>query len=353
MEKYSPKEEIISVLNKEDIGYFPRTIVNWVPVIDVMKAIGQSSLWNVFYVPEAMAELALATHEICRWKGIQIGWASTIEMEAMGCKIKMDKTGIGDFPKLEYSPFNETMEIEIDKNEVLHSEIFNVMFKATSLVKKVIKEKYSDGIPIYASVIAPFTIASYAIDMNKFFKLVLKAPDKVRKILDEIADVNILYAEEMLQNGADFLHISDPVAQGLNEVQFRDVLLPSLKKIRDKFPDVKIIFHVCGKTGNILRPIVETGFDGFSFDYPPITYEEVKEGIGDEMAIIGSVPTITHMLEGSRDQVIDSSLDFINKGVDILSGSCCPPPGAPLENLTGMAEAIEKWNREKYSLIFE
>jgi [methyl-Co(III) methanol-specific corrinoid protein]:coenzyme M methyltransferase len=353
MKTYTPKEELKKVLNGENIGYFPRTIVNWVPVAEVMQSIGQTSLWEVFYVPEAMAKLALATHEVCKWNGIQIGWASTIEMEAMGCKIEMKKTGIGNFPKLADSPFNESLNIHFDENEVVNSHIFNVMFEATRLVKKSIVEKYNDSIPIYASVIAPLTVASYMTDMNKILKFIIKDPERVKSILDVVSDVNILYAEQMLEAGAEFLHISDPVAQGLKSNQFENIVLPSLQKIRKRFQDVKIILHICGKTGNILEPLVETGFDGFSFDYPPISFEQVKEVIGDSMAIIGSVPTITHMLEGSKKNMFESSTDFISKGVDILSGSCCPPLDSPKENLRAMADAIKNWNKEKYGVTFE
>jgi [methyl-Co(III) methanol-specific corrinoid protein]:coenzyme M methyltransferase len=353
MKTYTPKEELRRVLNGENIGYFPRTIVNWVPVAEVMRSIGQTSLWEVFYIPEAMAKLALATHEVCKWNGIQIGWASTIEMEAMGCEIEMKKTGIGNFPKLVSSPFKESLDIHFNENEVLNSNIFNVMFEATRLVKKSIVEKYDDGIPIYASVIAPLTVASYMTDINKILKFIIKDPERVKDLLDVVSDINILYAEKMLEAGAEFLHISDPVAQGLKSEQFENIVLPSLKKIRNSFQDVKIILHICGKTGNILEHLPETGFDGFSFDYPSTYYEQVKEVIGDSMAIIGSVPTITHMLEGSKKDMFESSIGFITKGVDILSGSCCPPLDTPKENLRAMAEAIENWNRKKYGMTFE
>lgn len=351
MKTYSPKEELIKVLNKEDIGYFPRTIVNWVPVAEVMESIGQTSLWDVFYVPEEMAKLAIATHEVCKWNGIQIGWASTIEMEAMGCEICMQKDGIGDFPKLKNTPFEDVDDIRFTK-DIINSKIFNIMFEAARIVKKIIIEKYDDSIPIYASLIGPLTIASYITDMSKMLKLLIKDPGKAKKALDVISDLNILYADQMLKNGADLLHLSDPVAQGLNEEQFRMVLLPIYKKIINTFKNVKIICHICGKTGKILKPLKEAGFHGFSFDYPPTSFENVKGIIGDEMAVIGSVPTVTHMLEGPKDNVYNISLEFIEKGVDILSGSCCPPLRTPLANLKAMAEAIEHWNKEKYGLTF-
>jgi len=351
MKTYSPKEELIKVLNKEDIGYFPRTITNWVPVAEVMKLIGQSSLWDVFYLPEEMARLSIAIHEVCKWNSMGIGWAATIEMEAMGCEINIEKDGIKSFPALKKSFLDDPLDFKFEKN-IINSRIFNIMFEATRIVKKVVVEKYNDGIPILASVIGPLTITGYMMDMEKMFRLLIKDPKKIKYALEVTSDLNILYAREMLKNGADVLHLADPVAHGLNDDLFREFLLPVYKKFCNSFKDVKIICHICGKTGKILEALKESGVHGFSFDYPLTSLEEVKETIGDTMSVVGSVPTISHMLEGTREDVFNSSLEFIEKGVDILSGSCCPPLETSLTNVKAMAEAIEYWNKEKYGLTF-
>ena len=112
----------------------------------------------------------------------------------------------------------------------MNSRIFNIMFEATRIVKQVVIEKYNDSIPIFASVIGPLTIASYMIDMSKMFKLFIKNPKKVKYALDVISDLNILYAREMLKNGADLIHFADPSAQGLNGKLFREFILPIWKR---------------------------------------------------------------------------------------------------------------------------
>ena len=351
MKKYTPKEELFKVLNKEDIGYFPRAITNWVPVSEVMKSIGQASLWDVFYKPEEMARLSIAIHEVCNWNSMGIGWAATNEMQALGCEISIGKDGIKSFPVLKNSIFDDPDDIKFKKN-IINSEIFKVLFEATRVVKQVVKEKYNDGIPIFASVIGPLTITGYMIGMDRFFKLFIKNPKKVKYAFDVISDLNVLYANEILNNGADIIHFADPVAQGLNDKLFREFLIPGYQKISNSFKDVKIICHICGKTDRILEALKESGFHGFSFDYPYTSFERVSEIIGKDMAVVGSVPTITHMLEGTREDVFNNSLEFIKKGVDILSGSCCPPLETPLDNLRAMADAIEYWNKKEYGLTF-
>jgi uroporphyrinogen-III decarboxylase len=62
------------------------------------------------------------------------------------------------------------------------------------------------------------------------------------------------------------------------------------------------------------------------------------------MKLIGSVPTITHLLDGTRDEVFSLSLSMIESGVHLLAPSCFTPPESPIENVRAMLEAIDHWN---------
>ena len=91
--------------------------------------------------------------------------------------------------------------------------------------------------------------------------------------------------------------------------------------------------------------IPETGFAAFSFDYPAVQPESVKQALGDTMKLIGSVPTVSHLLNGTREDVFSLSLQMIESGVNLLAPSCFTPPEAPFENVKAMIEAVDHWNR--------
>ncbi len=62
------------------------------------------------------------------------------------------------------------------------------------------------------------------------------------------------------------------------------------------------------------------------------------EQFGKRLTLIGSVPTVTHLLEGSREDVVRISRDMINRGTDMLSPSCGLPQYTSLENVRAVAE---------------
>jgi uroporphyrinogen-III decarboxylase len=62
------------------------------------------------------------------------------------------------------------------------------------------------------------------------------------------------------------------------------------------------------------------------------------------MRLIGSVPTVTHLLEGTRDDVMEIAREMMEGGTDFLSPSCGLPQYTPLQNVQAIADAIEQWN---------
>lgn len=340
---YSPKEELKIILNGQNLGYFPRSIPVFGPVVDLMKITG-AFFPEANYEAKPMAKLALAAHELADWNAIMMPWASTIEMEALGCKVNI-KNNIEDYPQFEKPVFEDIDRITF-KNNILGKGSFPAIFEAIAIVRDKIVKKHNDAIPVICMFQGPFTIASYSIGFEKMFKYMIKDNKKAAKALDTISDLCITYAIKMLKSGGDFVLMSDPVSEGLGNNEFGEIMLPVLKKITANININKMI-HICGKTNRILEHLSETGFDGYSFDYPKIQIDFLRQTVKNKMKIIGSVPTVTHLLEGSYSDVFDMSLFMIKSGVDILAPSCGLSTLTPIENIKAMSAAIKYWNESK------
>jgi len=344
MKTYTPKEELLKTLLGEDIGYFPRTVPLFTPVVDMMK---QTDAYfpAANYEGEPMARLALAAHTLSRWNCTMIPWASTVEMEAMGCRVINKEDDIAGYPQFKERAFSDAYDVTFPK-DILTRGSFPAVFEATKIVRGEIDARYNGDIPIVSMCQGPFTIASYIIGVNEMFKHMIKDKKRAEKVLDVVADLLILYCNRMLESGGDVINLADPAAEGLTPKQFEDLVIPVYRKITAAIETPRMT-HICGRTGKIAHLLPESGFHAFSFDYPGVEVATLKDAIGGRMRIIGSVPTVTHFLEGSRQDVIDMSISMIEQGVDFLSPSCGLPQYTPLQNVTAMAEAIEEWNRKK------
>ena len=135
----------------------------------------------------------------------------------------------------------------------------------------------------------------------------------------------------------------DPNVMGLTGIHFMEFIFPLYHNFT-RAVDIPMVLHICGNVGKILDYIPGTGFAAFSFDYPSVSLESVIKAFGAKIKIIGSVPTISHLLNGTREDVFRISLQMIDSGVDFLAPSCFLAPETPLENVKAMIEAIEYRN---------
>lgn len=340
----SPREELICTLRGEDIGYFPRPIPVFTPVVDMMKQ-RDAYFPGANYDAEPMARLALAAHELGGWNSVMLPWASTVEMEAFGCEVVNREDDIAGYPQFKKRAFEDASEVDVPE-DVLQRGSLPAVFEATKLVRQAINRKYDGTVPIVSMFQGPFTIACYIIGVNDMYRHVIRDRRRALHVLEKVSDLNILYGSEMLACGGDVILMSDPAAEGLAGEQFKTLLVPVYRKITDALPGQKMV-HICGRTAKIAPYLPETGFHGFSFDYPGVTLEQLREAVGDRIRLIGSVPTVTHLLEGTREDIMAISLDMMRRGTDMLSPSCGLPQYTSLENVRAIAEAIEKWNSDR------
>jgi [methyl-Co(III) methanol-specific corrinoid protein]:coenzyme M methyltransferase len=341
MKWLSPKEEVLRVLEGEDIGYFPRAIPLFSPIVDMMKHTG-AYFPAGNYEAEPMARLALAAHELGGWNAVMLPWPSTVESEAMGCEVVSKDDDIAGYPQVKKRAFEDAYGVKLPK-DILERGSFPAVFGAFKIVKETIEKKYSGEVLIVALSQGPFTIAGNVVGVDDMFRFVIKDVDKARAVLGVTSDLNIMYINRMLKCGADVVLLADPSAQGLTAPQFEKLLVPIYQKISGSV-DARIMLHICGKTSKIAYHLPETGFEGFSFDYPSTTIEDLRKAFGKRLRLIGSVPTLSHLLNGTRKDVIEMTIHQIKEGVDILSPSCGLPQYSPLVNIRAMSDAIEIYN---------
>jgi MtaA/CmuA family methyltransferase len=349
MVTYTPKEEVLRILNGETIGYFPRAILFGTPTYDMMKVTG-AHFPAGNYEGGPMAKLALANHELAGWNAVMLPWANCVEMEAFGCEVKNNPDNIVAYPQVKKKAFDDAYDVTVNGN-ILKKRPIPGILEATKIVRDTIETTYNGAIPVVSLTQGPFTIAGALIGESAMFKHMIKDVKRAMHVLDITSDVNIMVLNEMLRYGGDIAVVADPTAQGLTGKQFKEIVIPFYRKISKEVKS-KVFVHICGKTSMIIPYLSESGFEAFSFDYPAVSVSEMKQAFKGEMKLIGSVPTITHLLEGSRDDVISVSHQLIDEGIDILAASCGLPQYTPLENVRAMADAIDIWNRER-GVVFE
>lgn len=327
------REELIHILNGGKSKSFPSIIPINPPFLEVMEQAG------IFW-PQAhkeagqMADLAFQCNEITGFNCINVPFDMTVEAEALGCNT-IWKEGKAQTPQVKDQ---ENLELLDFDDSILTQGRFPVVLEAI----KTIHEKTSD-LPVIPFIEGPFTIACLVGGINRMFKAMIRDKEKAKYILDRCTDLFLMYARAQIASGADSIIILDPNVMGLREKHFEELILPVYERIIKEI-EYPFILHICGDVTKLLDLIAQSGFKSFSFDYPYVKIETITEKLSGKMKVIGSIPTISHLLNGTPREVEELSTEMIRKGIDVLAPSCFISPYTPLENARAMKQAIDKWN---------
>ncbi|OGD28193.1 MAG: hypothetical protein A2Y56_08285 [Candidatus Aminicenantes bacterium RBG_13_63_10] len=198
----------------------------------------------------------------------------------------------------------------------------------------------------------PFGVAGDLMGHAEIFQAVLERPDFVRELLRIVTDKLIEYLdfcwkEEGLPVPKDFAW-TDDLAAGLSERMFREVVLPSERRLRFHF-DGRVSFHMCGKTDHLLEIFAHDleihEFQGFGYE---VSLERVAEVMGGKVVLLGNVNPML-IYGGTPDEVREAARRTIEvlapgRGYIVQDGNNIPP-GSPVANINAMMEAAERWGR--------
>jgi MtaA/CmuA family methyltransferase len=258
---------------------------------------------------------------------------------AFGCNVRFLSTG----PISDPLPFTFRTLEDIERIHV--PELANN--PKLSLILEVVEglKSYGKGdIPVLGAFEGALTTACRIFDADVILRLVLKKRPILEALLDKINGFLLGFGKALIEKGANVLFIPDPTASAsmISPRVFRDLVLPRLCALLDVL-QVPCILHVCGNTSITLDAMAETGFHVLSLDQCMDLGEARKRLPG--VVLGGNVDPIKSLLMGSRQQVVDDTLNCLRSaGTNkyVLMSGCGVPPHASLENVKAMIQtAVE------------
>ncbi len=284
--------------------------------------------------PSKMAGLAAAGHEILGFDSIMPEFSVQQEAAALGCE--MDWGSPSMMPDAKTHPFQRVEDLEVPEN-LLEKPSLKVVLEALSILRR----QYGDDVAIVGKVMGPWTISYHMAGTENFLLWSATEPDKVRRFLDALKEVTVLFARAQFQAGADVVVLADHATGDLvSPKTYAQFLLPVHKEMVERIGG-PLILHICGNCGDRLRMFVEAGFDGYHFEWQVDSKEAVKV-VNREMSLVGNINNPTVLLRGTPDDVRGQVRYSVQAGVDILAPECAVPLQTPLRNLRAIVEAAQE-----------
>jgi [methyl-Co(III) methanol-specific corrinoid protein]:coenzyme M methyltransferase len=284
---------------------------------------------------QAMAELALAGHEILGFDTVMPEYSVVQEAAALGAQVDWgdrDKMpDVKEFPNADFS------DIRVP-SDFLEKPSCRVVLDALSILRR----RVGGSVAIIGKVMGPWTMSYHMAGTQSFLLAVgMGETAKVTKMLRQLMPITIAFINAQFAAGADIVVLADHATRNLvGPHHYQEYLLPIHQEISHQVGG-PVILHVCGNCSDRLELFAQSGVDAYHFEWQ-VDSKEAVQRIGDKVSLVGNINNPRVLLQGTPDNVYEQARYAIEAGVHIIGPECAIPLSTPLENLKAIVEAARE-----------
>jgi [methyl-Co(III) methanol-specific corrinoid protein]:coenzyme M methyltransferase len=285
--------------------------------------------------PQAMADLAMAGHEIVGFDTAMPEYSVHQEAAALGSKVDWGHRDM--MPDAKTSPHKDFSHVEVPEN-LLEKPSIRVVLDALSILRRHLGGK----VAIVGKVMGPWTLSYHMAGVENFLRHVgRRVEDKVNRMLRQLMPVTITFARAQFLAGADIVVLADHATGDLvGPHHYKEFLLPIHQEITAQI-EGPLILHVCGNCADRLELFADAGFDAYHFEWQ-VDARLAVERVGHRMSLVGNVNNSETLFMGTPEDVYKQARYAIEAGVNIIGPECAIPLPTPLENLKAIVSAAHE-----------
>ncbi len=283
----------------------------------------------------AMADLALAGHEILGFDTVMPEYSVQQEGAALGCEV--DWGDRDRMPDARNFPYKDFADVVVPDN-LLEKPSLKVVLDALSILRRQVGGK----VAIVGKVMGPWTLCYHMAGTQNFLlQIGMGETKKVDKMLRQLMPVTIAFARAQFQAGADIVVLADHATGNLvGPYHYEQLLLPIHQEITAQI-DGPLILHVCGNCSDRLELFARSGVDAYHFEWQVDAKMAVQKA-GRRMSLVGNVNNPEVLYQGTPEDVYKQVRYAVEAGVNIIAPECAIPLATPLENLKAIVEAAHE-----------
>lgn len=209
---------------------------------------------------------------------------------------------------------------------------------------EILREKDPDE-PVYVIFNNPAQMALQLMGDAYGYKKLIRDPGLFIKVMEAISEPILDAAKAIWDMGVDYLWEPLPSFGGfcISRDIYGKHISPTNAKFNKKLADygAKIVIHTCGKFND--RYDYVAGEYGSGWHISNVDTKKIVEEYSDQVAIIGNLPCIDVILNGTPEEVYKAaykdSMDGGPSGRFILSSDCDISPQSSDENILAIVKA--------------
>ena len=283
----------------------------------------------------AMADLALAGHEILGFDTVMPEYSVQQEAAALGCTMYWgDRDRMPDnkdFPNADFS------DVQVPEN-ILEKPSMKVVLDALSILRKHVGGK----VAIIGKVMGPWTLSYHMAGTQNFLlQIGMGETESVKKMLRQLMPVTVAFARAQFEAGADIVVLADHATGNLvGPYHYEELLLPVHQEITGQI-EGPLILHVCGDCSDRLELFAASGVDAYHFEWQ-VDAKTAVDKVGNLISLVGNINNPKTLYQGTPDDVYRQVRYSIAAGVNIIGPECAIPLATPIENLKAIVETAHE-----------
>ena len=333
----TPKERFIAALNGQPVDRPCAASITSVVNFELMDLVGPH-FPEANTEPEPMAELAASAHDLMGFDSVMPIFGIAQEATAIGCVV--DFSDPDNMPTPQFAPWADR-DAEIRLPDGFPDSFFEDKYVKCALdAIRLLKSHFGDKVMILGKVMGPWTLSYHAYNVQEFLMDTIADPDRVRKSLDTLSQVPILFAKAQLEAGADAIVWADHATGDLiRNTMYRDFLLWRHQELVPQVP-APVILHCCGRSLDRIEYFREPPFAMYNFESANAP-EKMVAGAEDKIRLAGNLNNPQLLMQKTPEDVRVEVQRVIDAGVDIIAPECAVPLQTPVENLKTIVAVCE------------
>lgn len=216
-----------------------------------------------------------------------------------------------------------------------------------------VRARVGDTVSVHGEVFSPFTHYLELFGYQDAIIGMVKDKAKVKAVLERLTDATIAWAVAQARHGVDAVLISSAFAGGgfISPKMYNELVVPYEHRLAEavKAEGIPVYTHTCGKIGDRLELMAETGTLGIdTLDPPPLGNVELadaKRTVGDRLFLKGNMNSVAILEYTTKEQVIAEASERIRIGK--------PGSGYILSSACSIAPHVEPWKIELFAPLAE
>ncbi|CAN5560002.1 MtaA/CmuA family methyltransferase [soil metagenome] len=337
MQRMTSKQRFMAAMNGQPVDRPPVGSIVSVINYELMDLTG-AHFPDANIEPEAMATLAAGAHDIMGFDSVMPVFSIAQEATALGCKVDWSDKDM--MPNPTDAPWADR-DVEIKLPDGYPDSFLEDKYVKCAIDSiRLLKKHFGDEVMIIGKVMGPWTLSYHVYNVQEFLFDTIMDPDRVRRSLEVLAPVPVLFAKAQLEAGADAIVWADHATGNLvRNTMYRDFLLPWHKELIPQVP-APVILHCCGKTLDRVQYFTEAGFAGYHFESANPAEEMVAKTEG-KFILAGNINNPVTLYARGPEEVRAEAQRAIDAGVQIIAPECAVPLQTSVRNLKEIVETCE------------